>query len=228
LVDGQRAARDGLARRVAALIMEVALGLKAHSGWAVLVAVAAGDVDPIVIDRRRIELVDEEWQRQPYHAAERLEPHAARKRVEAGVTAAHRGALRELRAALAREQQRGNDVVAGAVLMGSAMPDWSVAEVLAVHFRMHKAEGVLFRGALARAVEACKLRLVAIPEQGLAAHAARALGATAASLAQTIAVLGKAVGAPWGKDQKDAALAALVALRAPVPTTRPQRRRQRP
>jgi hypothetical protein len=30
---------------------------------------------------------------------------------------------------------------------------------------------------------------------------------------QTIASLGKSVGPPWGKDQKDAALAALIALR---------------
>jgi len=25
------------------------------------------------------------------------------------------------------------------------MPDWSIEEILGVHFRMHKAEGVLFR-----------------------------------------------------------------------------------
>jgi hypothetical protein len=31
-----------------------------------------------------------------------------------------------------------------------AMPDWSIDEILAVHFRMHKTEGVLFRDALAR------------------------------------------------------------------------------
>jgi len=31
------------------------------------------------------------------------------------------------------------------------MPDWSTDEILAVHFRMHKAEGELFRDALVRA-----------------------------------------------------------------------------
>jgi len=81
-----------------------------------------------------------------------------------------------------------------------------------VHFRMHKAEGVLFREALARAIGACGPRLVAIPEKNLADHAARALGTPEIGLRKTIAMLGKSIGPPWGKDQKDAALAALVAL----------------
>jgi hypothetical protein len=34
---------------------------------------------------------------------------------------------------------------------------------------------------------------------------------------QRIAALGKSAGPPWGKDQKDAALAALVALRGRRP-----------
>jgi len=93
------------------------------------------------------------------------------------------------------------------------MSDWSVEEILAVHFRMHKAEGVLFRDALVRAAKECGLRQVEIPEKMLMPHAERALGTPAGSLAKEIARLGKAVGAPWGKDQKEAALAAMVALR---------------
>jgi hypothetical protein len=93
------------------------------------------------------------------------------------------------------------------------MPDWSVEEILAVHFRMHKAEGSLFRDALVRAGKACELRLVEIPEKTLAPHAEAALGIPAGSLAKEIAKLGKTAGPPWGKDQKEAALAALVALR---------------
>jgi hypothetical protein len=85
------------------------------------------------------------------------------------------------------------------------MPDWSVKEIRAVHFRMHKAEGALFRAALARASEACSLRLVAIPEPQLYAQAG-------AGLVKTVATLGKALGPPWAKDQKHAALAAMVAL----------------
>jgi hypothetical protein len=193
--------------------MTVAFGLKAHSGWAALVVIGMRGDEFLVADRRRIELVEEERAKQPYHAAEALKADAARDVVKRGVEAAHRIAVREMRAAVTREQERGNEVTACAVLVANPMPDWSIEEILAVHFRMHQAEGVLFRDALARATEACGLRLVAIPEKRLMEHAKSALGAPLSGLEKKIATLGKSVGPPWGKDQKDAALAALVALR---------------
>jgi hypothetical protein len=193
--------------------MKVAFGMKAHSGWAALVVVGECDGDFVVADRRRIELVEDQWARQPYHAAEDLEPGAARDVVKRGVEAARRIAVREMRAAVKRERERENEVAACAVLVVDPMPDWSVEEILAVHFRMHKAEGVLFRDALVRAANVCELRLVEITEKLLTPRAVNALGIPASSLAKEITRLGKSAGPPWGKDQKDAALAAMVALR---------------
>jgi hypothetical protein len=190
--------------------MRVAFGMKAHSGWAALVVVGKRRGGLVVVDRRRIELVEEAWAKQPYHAAEDLKPDAARDLVERGVEAARRIAVREMRAAVKRERE--NEVAACAVLVADPMPDWSTDEILAVHFRMHKAEGVLFRDALVRAAKACGLRLVAVPEKLLTKHAERVLGTPVSALVKTITALGKSVGPPWGKDQKDAALAALVAL----------------
>jgi hypothetical protein len=193
--------------------MKVAFGMKAHSGWAALVVVGEHDGDLVVADRRRMELVEEEWARQPYHAAEDLQPTAARDVVERGVEVARRIAIREMRAAVKRELERENEVAACAVLVVDPMPDWSVEEILAVHFRMHKAEGVLFRDVLVRAAKECGLRLVEIPEKTLMPHAETALGTPASILGKEITRLGKAAGPPWGKDQKEAALAALIALR---------------
>ncbi|HEX6731505.1 MAG TPA: hypothetical protein VF074_15880 [Pyrinomonadaceae bacterium] len=190
--------------------MKVAFGFKAHSGWAALVVVGQNSGDPVIVDRQRIELVENEWAKQPYHAAEDLKPAAARDLVKRGIQEAERNALREMRAAIKRETVRGNEVSACAVLVGEPMPDWSVDEILAVHFRMHKAEGVLFRDVLARAAERCGLKVVAVPEKQLAEYGA--LNTSARTLAQKVATLGKSVGPPWGKDQKDAALSALVAL----------------
>jgi hypothetical protein len=192
--------------------MKVAFGLKAHSGWAALVVVGRRDGDSAVVDRRRIELVEHEWAKQPYHAARQMAADAARDRVERGIEAARRIAVQEMRAALRREQARNNDVTACAVLVAHPLPDWSIEDILAVHFRMHQAEGVLFRDALARATKACGLRLVAIPERLLTKHAERALGSPMSRLARRVTTLGKSVGPPWGKDQKDAALAAMIAL----------------
>lgn len=47
--------------------MKVAFGTRAHSGWAALVVVGTRDGDFTVVDRRRIELVDDEGAKQPYH-----------------------------------------------------------------------------------------------------------------------------------------------------------------
>jgi hypothetical protein len=168
-----------------------------------------------VVDRCRLELAEEadaQWAKQPYHAAEGLRSDEARKVVQRGVAAARKLAVREMRAAVKRAREAKHEIVACAVLVADPMPDWSVEEILAVHFRMHQAEGVLFRDALARAANACGLRLVAIPEKLLTEQAEWALATSASALMKRIATLGKSAGAPWGRDQKDAALAAMIAL----------------
>lgn len=191
---------------------QAAFGFKAHSGWAALVVLGKRGGDLEVLERHRMELVEEEWAKQPYHAAEELKPAEARKVVKRGIEAAKRIALREMRSAVERTRESGFEVRACGLLVGNPMPDWSVDEILAVHFRMHKAEGVLFRDVLAKAADGCDLTLVAIPEKSLFEHAETALKTSASSLSQQIAALGKSVGAPWGRDQKEATLAAMIAL----------------
>jgi hypothetical protein len=117
-----------------------------------------------------------------------------------------------MRAAAKRAREAEHEIVACAVLIADSMPHWSVEEILAVHLRMHKAEGVLFRDALGRAADACGLRLVAIPEKLLTEQAESALATSASALMKRVATLGKSAGPPWGRDQKDAALAAMIAL----------------
>jgi hypothetical protein len=194
--------------------MKVAFGLKAHSGWAVLVALGEHDGALQVVDRRRLELVDPHeagWAKQPYHAAEGLTSPEARQMVQRGLDAARKNATGAIREATKRVERDGHRVTACAVLTGRPMPEWSVDDILAVHVRMHTAEGVLFRDALVQGATACGLRLVPIQEKELNGHAARALAVSPNVLQRRLAMLGKPVGPPWGKDQKDAALAAMVA-----------------
>ena len=195
--------------------MKVAFGLKAHSGWSAMVVIGICDGEIQVVDRRRIELVDAAdaaSAKQPYHAAESLDVEAARDLVSRGVAAARRAAVKEMRAAVERSRLSRHPVAACAVLVPEPMPEWSVDEILAVHFRMHKAEGVLFPDALVRAALACGLNVVTIPEKRLEERAERALAAPMGILAKRIETLRKTVGAPWGKDQKSATLAAMIAL----------------
>jgi len=184
--------------------MRVAIGMLAHSGWAALVVLGRQDTDVVVVDRRRIELIEEAWAKHPYHAAEGLNASEARDVVQRGIEAAHRIAVREMQAEVERERSRRNQIAGCAVLVGNPMPNWSIEEVIAVHFRMHKAEGVLFRDALLRASENCGLKTHAIAEPLILTRKQKE--------SKLLTRLGKTVGAPWGKDQKDAATAALIAL----------------
>lgn len=117
--------------------MKVAFGMKAHSGWAALIVMGERDSDLVLADRCRVELVEDEWARQPYHAAEGLKPEVARDLVKRGIEAARRVAVREMRNAVRRERERENEVAACAILVVDPLPAWSVEEILAVHFRMH-------------------------------------------------------------------------------------------
>lgn len=194
--------------------MKVAMGLKAHSGWAALVVLGERDGNLEVLQRCRLELVADNatWAKQPYHAAEGLTPPEARKMVKAGTEAARRLALGEMRQVVRRLSQDVDRVQGCALLVGDPMPDWSVDQILAVHFRMHKAEGVLFREVLAQAVRACNVRLVEVHEKLLLKRAQATLKIPATTLSRRVASLGKSVGPPWGKDQKEATMAAMIAM----------------
>jgi hypothetical protein len=177
--------------------MKIAAGFKAHSGWAALVVIGSSRDGFVLVDRRRIELVDETWAKLPYHAAEELPADEARRLVQRGIHSAHRIAEREMRAFIQRSN--AHEIAGCAVLVGTPMPDWTVEQILAVHVRMHKAEGVPFPAALIAGAKACNLNVLTIQEKHL-------------TINDGVAALGKSAGPPWGKDQKSAASAAMIIL----------------
>src|SRR5690348_2715209 len=61
------------------------LGVADHSGWAVCVAVTLDGYTPLVIDRRRIELVEPGIPSQPYHHEARSMERAAAEQLVARV-----------------------------------------------------------------------------------------------------------------------------------------------
>lgn len=196
----------------------VAFGLKAHSGWAALVALSEdpGSGSLALVDRRRLALLDPAeaaWARQPYHAAEGLDPADAEVVVRRATATVHAHAERALEEALRSRRAGADEVVGCAVLLGSGMPGWSVAEILAVHVRMHKAEGELFREALVVAATGAGLDVMGIREKELETRAGEALRLPPQERAARLAAAGRQAGTPWGRDQKQAALAAWIALR---------------
>jgi len=181
--------------------MRVAFGLKARTGRAALVAVAGDVREPQLIERSQIQLLPD-GAFAPYHAAEGLAPAEA-----------HRLATSGIREAARRVAEAGHELCGCAVLVGTGMPDWSTDEILAVHVRMHKAEGELFRDVLVAGARACDLELTTLSDKSALDDATKMLGMTRARLDAHLAALGRSAGPPWGKDQKEAAAAALVALK---------------
>jgi hypothetical protein len=194
----------------------VAIGLKAHSGWAASVAIGISGEGYKLVDRRRIELVAAEnidWAKQPYHAAEDLEPGKAKALVRRAISSANWIAAREIRAQIDRITDNGDRLAAFGLLMPSPMPDWSIEQILSVHIRMHKAEGVMYPDVLANAIDECGINLVRIPEKTLPKKAADVFGVKLGHTLESLAAVGRSAGPPWTKDQKTAALAAAIALK---------------
>lgn len=186
--------------------------MKARIGRATLIALAGEARAPRLVERSRVQLLPD-GVFAPYHAAEGLEPQYARESVERSIASAHRLATSAIREAVQRCAEEGHEVCACAVLVGTGMPSWTTEEILAVHVRMHKAEGELFRDVLVAGARACGIELTTLPDKSALDAAAKMLGVTRARLVSDLAALGKAAGPPWGKDQKEAAAAALAALK---------------
>jgi hypothetical protein len=193
---------------------EAALGLRAHSGWAALVAVAGPAAEPTAVVRRRV-VLSERTPRQPFHAAEGLPFGAAEDLIRRSTDEAADLAERAVREAVAELRARDHEPVASGLLLARGRPLPGLRDVLASHALIHTAEGELFRDVLRLASRRCGLRLVEVGERELEDRCARSLRRSATELRQRVAEWGQTLGPPWTQDEKRAALVAWLALAAP-------------
>jgi hypothetical protein len=180
-----------------------AMGVRAHSGWAALVAVAGKPGSVQILDRRRIVIADPKGPgaNQPYHFAEKLELRAAEKHLASCAAVSERLALSAIRDVV--QGLNGYEIAGAAILLASGRPLPSLPNILASHALIHTAEGEFFRQIVRQACEGLGIRVTGIRERELGEGSA---------LQQEIANLGKVVGPPWTQDQKMAALAAMMVL----------------
>ena len=190
-------------------MIDAAIGLRPHTGWAALVVI--GRAPSALIDRRRLELLAPNVPDQLYHTAADRELDDAAGLVAETIAAVDAFAARALRTVLDGQRARSRNVIACG-LIGTLRTTPALTAVLASHARIHAAEGDLFRNALAAAAESASLRLVVVPEKDVAGETAHALGITPSSLQHHVAEIGHIAGAPWRADQKLAAMAAMLAL----------------
>ena len=191
-----------------------ALGFRAHSGWAMLVVLAGPVADPRVLKRQRVELAEPgiPGSKQPFHAAEGLDLPEAEKLVGLCTRTSRALALRAVRGAVADLRKGGHDVAGCGLLLAAGRPLPKLAAILASHALIHAAEGELFRDVLRHAGGKCGLSVTGVVERELRGRCAQALGLSEAALAGRLDGWRAVLGPPWGKDEKEAALVAWLAL----------------
>ena len=181
------------------------IGVSDHGGWAVLVTVAR---DGTLLDRRRVELVDEDLPGLPHHHEGQLLPmDSAVALVERVRLSAERHAVLALDGVATAVPQ-----IRGIALRSCPELPATIAERIRDYRARNLADWVMYRKALAAAAEARGWPIHWYDAKKVQGSASRALHVEDfdAYFLQTR----RAVGPPWNKDHKLAMAAAIVAARA--------------
>lgn len=192
---------------------DAALGFSVHTGWAASVTLVDWVSTPRVVDRRRLTLVEtsEHDARFVYHAAAELAASAGAAVVAKAQDVARTRALQALAQLLSDLSAAGHSISAVGLPAARRWEPPSLDAILRSHSRIHAAEGGLFCGALVDAALSHGLRVVPLPSKKRLEEAARATGWRVDRVRTSVARLGRSLGPPWALDQKEAALAALIA-----------------
>jgi hypothetical protein len=198
-------------------VQAAAVGCRAHTGWAVLVAVAGKVEQPRVLCRWRAELSDPAGQvrRNVYQANRRLEPAVVAPLVDAAKRIAAEQAAAAFERALRQATAEGVALRRCAVIVGMLPAGAQLESVLASHALAHAAEGRLYQDGLLQGAEASGLEPFAVPKRSIWELGESALGIPARELRNRIDHVRQEIGPPWAQDQKLAALAAWISLAQP-------------
>jgi hypothetical protein len=184
-----------------------------HGGWAVLVTVAT---DGTLLDRRRVDLVDEHLPKLPHHhEAQRLPLEEALDLVERVRASADRHAT----LALAAVAEAVSSRIAGIAIRTCPPLPATTAERLSNYRARNVADWVMYRTALAGAAEGRGWTIHWYDRKPVFAAASEALQVE--NLEAHFRQVRTSVGPPWGIDQKLAMAAAIVAAQAPQAGRRP-------
>jgi hypothetical protein len=190
---------------------EYSIGIEDHYAWANLVSVTTSGRNDIVLDRRRVELLDRQLAASPYHHETRQMPlSGAEKLVREVRTSANRcatAALSRLIGELAPATCRG---IAIRVPPLPGLPA-TVAEVHANAWIMNRADGMIYHHALTQAAAQLQLRVFCFEKDTVLELAAQARRKTARDLERQLTALGTTLGPPWRKGHIVACAGALAA-----------------
>jgi hypothetical protein len=179
------------------------IGISDHGGWAVLVT-AAGD--GTLLDRRRVELVDEDLPKIPHHSeGQRLPIEEAVTLVERVRGSAERHAKLVLEGVATTLTRR----ILGVALRQCPPLPPTIAERITDYRAQNVADWVMYRRALAAAAEGRGWAVHWFDPKKVFAAAGEALGIK--DLEAHFVQIRKSIGPPWSLDHKLAMAAAIVA-----------------
>ena len=183
------------------------IGVSDHGGWAVLVTVAR---DGTLLDRRRVELLDEGLPKIPHHSeGQRLPLDEAVALVERVRVSAEKHAAFALDAVTMAVPR-----ILGVALRKCPQLPLTIAERIKDYRAQNVADWVMYRKSLASAAEARDWPVHWYDAKSVSSAASQALRVE--SFDAHFLQMRKAVGPPWNNDHKVAMAAAIVAASAVV------------
>lgn len=191
----------------------VVVGIAEHTGWAILVSVAAVNRAPAVVDRRRVPLIDEALPGQPYeHGTQALKDDDAEqllRRVKRSIAACTALAFDQLAADLSPRYNVSSIAIRQPALTG--LPA-TVREVHASYFTLCRADGVLYHSALCADARKRGWGVMLHRRGEELGRAAKALRASTDDVEQFIGDLKRTLRPPWSGEHRSAFAAAIANL----------------
>jgi hypothetical protein len=187
------------------------IGVEDHYAWANLVSVDASGHEPMLLDSRRVTLLDRGLPAAPFHHDSTRLPRQEAEQLILDVTTSANDhaafALSSLLADLAPRRCRGLAIRAPPL---SCLPA-TAAEAHADAGVMNRADGMIYHDALTRAAAKLDLSITYFEKDTVLARAALCRGTTAHDLERRLKALGTVHGPPWRKGHVLASAGAILA-----------------
>lgn len=195
-----------------------AISIADHTGWAHVVSVSTADGVPVVIDRRRVVLIDDDLPGMVYHHTIAAMTDAAADALVAEVQkSVARCARKELKR-LVSDLAPTHEVVALAIRRPpfDALPE-SVSAVRQSYQLQNGADGVMYQLALCAAARDLGLAVELCRRGDEVSTAAERLGVSTRAVESFITKTGRPAGTPWTEEHRRAFAAGIAALHSHSP-----------
>ena len=189
---------------------EYSVGIEDHYAWANLVSVTTSGPEERLLDKRRVELLDQPLAASPYHHDSlRMPLTRAEKLVSDVITSANDRASSALASLIGDLAPAKCRAIAIRVPPLPALP--AVTEAQADAWVRNRADGMIYHQALTQAAAQLGLRVFYFERTNVLELAARARGKSARDLERLLKAFATTHGRPWRKGQVVACAGAIFA-----------------